>query len=445
MKNNKYLVVRANGEIASPRDYLKLSECPNDFAILIRREAMRVREDSRNAKSDYLKYAKKMGFSWEGHSDIGFISYDYKADLIMRLVKEYARKLVNEIGMPIYEVRGSNFFDMNYPVVKSYAGLFGERLFKHKSAKKELVMSYDASYPQFNLASSYSIREENLPMAHFSLSDCYRNEKSGECMLLFRGKRFFMPDLHPYLCDLERAFKWYFEIEKKILEAVKGLDRKYWNLAKVSSIGNWEKYNEKIIQIAKRKQEPMLVEIRRDSIDRYWIVDVDYSFIDKLDNVREVGCIQIDIGNAKRLGIEYFDVKGRKHNPIIIHAAVPGGIERYLYMLFDNFKESYPLWLHPVQLRLISVGDKYIKYCEEVVGENRDVPIRIEIDDRGESVAKRIKLAHEDLVPHHIVVGKKELQEKSIVEQKIQKIAEEVEDYPFLPFSWPVKMSKQIK
>lgn len=183
-----------------------------------------------------MKIANKLGFCWEENSSIGFVQYNYKADLIMRLVKEYARKLVNEIGLPIYEVRGSNFFDMSYPVVQACAGLFGERLFIHNNDDKQMVMNYDASYPQFNIAGKASINDEAMPFAHFSLSDCYRYEQNGECMLLYRNRRFFMPDLHPYFRDVNEAWDWYPKLEKKLIESSENVSRKYWNVIKVSSM-----------------------------------------------------------------------------------------------------------------------------------------------------------------------------------------------------------------
>lgn len=85
---------------------------------------------------------------------------------------------------------------MSHPVVEAYASLYGDRLFNFNAGNKKLVMSYNASYPQFNLAGQYSIKDKHLPFAHFSISDCYRLEQSGECMLFVRQRRFFMPDLH---------------------------------------------------------------------------------------------------------------------------------------------------------------------------------------------------------------------------------------------------------
>ena len=231
-------------------------------------------------------------------------------------------------------------------------------------------------------------------------------------------------------------------------------------MVKVSSEANWEQHRPEIIAIAKRGHKDMLVEIKMDGQDRYWIIDVDYSIIDDLGQVREIGCIQIDVGNAKRLGIKFAhndhshmdypiksgNDKGRDEDngqPIIIHAAVPGGIERYIYMLCDDIR-LFPIALHPVQLRLIPVSEKYQNFALELARKYAD--IRIEIDDRAESVSKRIKLAHEDLVPEILVVGEKE---QKAGWQDLERLAKEIRDksrgVPFLPFSWPARVSQQLR
>lgn len=441
---NKYIVIDQNGVKYDPEFYIKSSDCADDFRIVIEREALGINNSSNSKHSKYIEVAKKFGFKWEPKSDIGFLQYGHNGQLMMELVHRYARHLVQNIGLPIYEVKGANFFDMQYPVVEAYAKLFGDRLFQYKAEKKELVMSYDASYPQFNLASSYRIKENQLPFAHFSLSDCYRYEQSGECMLLLRQRRFYMPDLHPYFKDVAQAFEWYPKIEKQILESANSIKRNYWNVIKVSSEKNWKQYQAEIIEIARRRNQPALVEIRRDGLDRYWIIDVDYSLIDAMRQVREVGCIQIDVGNASRLGIKYLGNDGHEQYPVIIHAAVPGGIERYIYAMLDNPKEYLPFWIQPIQVRLLPVSEKFIDYCEKLVN---DFPqIRFEIDDRSEGVSKKIKNCYKDYIQKFFVIGDKEAANNSIeVRNILEKLAKESRDYPFIQAAIPVLMSQKMR
>lgn len=439
----KYLVISKKGRIFNADEFLKKEKHSEQFNKFIKREAFNeVLVPQKDEKPEYLKYASKMGFNWEPNSGLGFVQYDYKANLIMRIVKDYARQLVQNIGFPIYEVQGSNMFDASEAVVGAYANLYGERLLKSVQGKKEFVMSYDASYPQFNLASKYSLSYKDLPFAHFSISDCYRYEQSGECMMLYRQRRFYMPDLHPYFQDVAQAFEWYPRIEKQLLEAAKDVNREYQVVIEISSLENFEKYKKEIVGIAKNLKQDILIGIHQDNKSRYWIINADYKIIDKLGQAREICCIQIDIGNAERLDINYIDENNQKQYPAIIHAAVPGGIERFLYMIFDDFRNCMPLWLYPVQLRLIPVSDKYISFCENIVEKYKD-QIRIDIDDRAEGVSKKIKDAHKELIPLHIVIGEKEvnMQEIEQLNDIVEEIIKSSKNKPFMQFSWPELVS----
>lgn len=449
---NKCLVIQKEGKILEPGAYLRSPDCSEEFGVFIEREALGIGLESKFGLSqkepEYLYFARKMGFAWEANADLGFMSYDYKANLILRLIKNYARQLVQKIGFPVYEVRGANVFSLSHPVVQAYANLYGDRLFRFKSGKKEVVMSYDASYPQFNLAGQYRLSYKHLPLAHFSISDCYRHEQSGECMLLYRLRRFFMPDLHPYFKDIDEAFAWYPQIEKQLLGAAREVKRDYQVVFEVSSEENWEKYQSKVLALAKSLNQDVLVGILMGKKERYWAINVDYKIIDKLGQSREIACIQVDVGNAPRLGIEYVDKNGKKVNPVIIHSAVPGGIERYLYMIFDNFPESFPLWLYPVQIRLIPVSRKFVPFCQKIIERYKNLPVRIEIDDRSQSVSKRIKLAHKDLVPFPIVVGQKEIDSKKESKELglvVKKIVLEAKGKPFLDIDYPRLLSLQVR
>ncbi len=447
---NKYIVIHKSGKLLDPEFFINHKDCSEEFRVVIEREVFGrgvERSLAEDAKPKYLDYARKLGFDWEQNAPSGFMQNDYKADLIMRLAKEYSRQIIHKMDLPIFEVKGSVMFDLSHPVVESYAGLYGDRLFQLEVGGKKSVMSYDASYPQFNLASKYRLSHKDFPFAHFSISDCYRQEQSGECMILYRMRRFFMPDLHPYFLDVDQAFEWYPKIEKQIIQSAKEVNRDYQIIAAVSSNDAWEEYKEKIIKIAVNGGRDILISICQDEIPKYWIINVDYNIVDSFGQIREISCIQIDVGNASRLGIEYINEKGEKVSPLIIHSAGIGGIERYLYMLFDKYEECFPLWLKPIQLRLIPVSEKFIPQCVDLAEKYKD-RIRIDVDDRAESVGKRIRMAHGDLIPNVLVMGEKELEgEKGLVEFEAlaEKISDEVNGVPFLRIGWPELVSRQVK
>jgi threonyl-tRNA synthetase len=337
-------------------------------------------------------------------------------------------------------------FSLNHPVVEKYASLYGDRLYQFKSGDQDIVMSYDASYPQFNLAAKAPLSYKQLPFAHFSISDCYRHEQSGEMMLLMRQRRFFMPDIHPYFKDAAEAFAWFPKLQEKIVGAAKDAGRDYQIVVEVPSEKIWQEYQEYIEQIPKQLSADVLVNIIEDDQDRYWVVNVDYKVIDKLGQAREIGCIQVDIGNAPRLGINYVDKDGKQKHPVIIHSAIPGGIERFLYILFDRIEEKgLPLWLSPIQIRLLPVGENFNEVCQQLAEKYANLPLRVEIDDRSVMLGAKLKQAHEDLVPHKVVIGQKEVDSNFVeLEELVGKLIQEVEGKPFIRREWPMEVSRQL-
>ncbi len=443
---DSYFVIKKDGQIVEAAPYLKDGGDSDNFKLFVQREALNQNVNrGSEGKPKYLGVAKKFGFNWEPNADVGILQYDYKANLMSRLVQDYARSLAGRVGLPVYEVNGSNIFNMDHPVVEAYAKLYGDRLYQFKAGNSQVVMSYDASYPQFNLAASHSLSHKNIPFAHFSISDCYRYEQSGECMLLYRQRRFYMPDIHPYFKDVAEAFEWYPRLQEQILAASQELKRDYEMVIEVSSPKHWEQFQAEIKKVAANFGRDVLVGVHNDQADRYWIVNVDYKIIDALGQSREIACIQIDVGNAPRLGISYINEAGNSRHPVIIHSAIPGGIERYLYMALDGFDNGLPLWLYPVQIRLVPVSDQHVSLCQKLVADNAHQPVRIEIDDRNESVGKKVKQAHEDLVPLVVVIGEKEQANGAIeLDKAIAQILGSSLNRPFIPRQWPELVSRQI-
>lgn len=442
----KYFILNQKKQVVDISDYLKQSKIDSEFERFIRREALgEVLIKKSDDRPAYLAHANRVGFHWEPNADIGHVQYSHKANLMRRLVQEYARQLVHSVGLPIYEVNGANMFSVQHPAVSAYASLYGDRLYQFKSGKSDIVMSYDASYPQFNIAAKAPLSYKQLPFAHFSISDCYRQEQSGEMMMLLRQRRFYMPDIHPYFKDVAEAFAWFPKLQAKIIESGIAAKRVYQVVIEVPSKKVWQEYRSYIEQIPVSLGSDVLVNILEDGKDRYWVVNVDYKIVDKLGQAREIACIQVDIGNAPRLNINFIDKNGCEKHPVIVHSAIPGGIERYLYILFDNFEHGLPLWLNPVQLRLIPVGGKYIEYCLQFIAKNADLPIRIEVDDRNISVSSKLKSAHNDYVAYKIVVGQKEIDSDfSELNKELKKINKNVKDKPFIKREWPAEVSRHI-
>jgi threonyl-tRNA synthetase len=117
-------------------------------------------------------------------------------------------------------------------------------------------------------------------------------------------------------------------------------------------------------------------------------------------------------------------------------------------MMFDDFPRSFPIWLYPVQLRLLPVNPGHLCLCQRLIEELKPFPIRAEIDDRPESVGKKVKLCHQDLIPFSAVIGDKEAAAgglQQILGAQIKAIVDSSQGKPFLPLNYPNLVSLQPK
>ncbi|MFB6186964.1 MAG: His/Gly/Thr/Pro-type tRNA ligase C-terminal domain-containing protein, partial [Halobacteriaceae archaeon] len=140
---------------------------------------------------------------------------------------------------------------------------------------------------------------------------------------------------------------------------------------------------------------------------------IDFAVIDELGRPIENPTVQIDVESGDRFDIEYTDGT-ETHTPPILHYSPSGGIERVICGLLETAakqeRPQLPTWLSPTQVRFIPVQEDHIEYCEQLVDQFEDHDIRADIDDRNESVGKRIAKAETDWVPYYIVVGSREIE-----------------------------------
>ncbi|MEM3522131.1 MAG: His/Gly/Thr/Pro-type tRNA ligase C-terminal domain-containing protein, partial [Candidatus Bathyarchaeia archaeon] len=190
---------------------------------------------------------------------------------------------------------------------------------------------------------------------------------------------------------------------------------------------------------------------------------VEYTIIDELKRPREIATFQIDVGNSKRFGIFYIDQNAQKKFPPIIHTALIGTIERYLFTIFDyavkleneGKKPSLPLWLSPIQVRIVLVSNSYVDYALSLAEKLEKMNVRVDIDDREETLQKKIRDAETSWIPYIIVIGKKELnvnnfpvrvrdinvQKNMSIEEIYNEIRSKSLGYPFKPLTLPKLLS----
>jgi len=407
----EYLILAKDGKTYSPEDY-RFREGEESFRLLVEKEALG-KELKGGREPEYIRHMKKFGIDWETMSDVGHMRYGPQASLIFDLIADYSGQVASSIGIPVYSLKGTNMFNLDLPPVREHAELFGERLYQVDVEKKSFVMRYAACHQQFAIIKDWQISYRHLPFGAFEVADSYRLEQSGELLLGFRVRRLNMPDLHVFCKDLDEAKEWFTRVHKKIYEEIKALGGDYVSLYNLTSKEFFDENKDFFRQLVKLEKKPILLCFYPPGINYYWILNIEYHIIDKMGRPREIATVQIDVGNAQRFGIKFADKEGKENYPVILHTAIIGTIERYLFTLFDlALKMKHPmlpLWLSPTQVRVIPVSDKFEQDAEKIADKIEKNGVRVDVDDRPLTMQKKIREAETEWINFVVVIGQKEI------------------------------------
>jgi threonyl-tRNA synthetase len=408
-----YKVLALDGKLYDPEEYV-FKPGEEEFRILVEKEALK--KALLGGEPRYLEYCKKFGIEWENLSDVGHMRYNPEGVMIFDLISEYSWSVLSSVGLPILQVKGTNMFDLAVPAVKEHADLFGSRLYRLEVENKSFVMRYAACHQQFAAVRNWTLSYRHLPFGTFEVADSYRLEQSGELLLSFRLRKLHMPDCHIYCRNLEDAKEVTLKLHDKIYEEIGKLGRDYVSVYNITQ-SFLDSHKDYVMKLVKREGKPALLNFVPEGI-YYWVLNIEYHIIDELERPREIATFQIDMGNAKRFAISYVDEKGAKQFPPIIHTAVIGSVERYLFTVLDQCarteklggKPSLPLWLSPSQIRLIPVKPEFLEHAKKLADQLAASHVRADIDDRDESLDRRVRDAELNWIPYVAVVGKREVE-----------------------------------
>lgn len=454
-----YLILTQDGRLLKPSD-TDLSQFPREFRILVEKEALGkplgfVEEPEHN------KILKRLGIDWEELSDSGHMHYGPEGSLVYDLVSDYASQVVKELGFPVYFVRGTNLFSLESKPIREHASLFGQRMYRVDVDGRPHVMRYAACFQQFALARKWVISYRNLPFGMFEVADSYRLEQRGELELGFRLRKMSMPDLHVFCKDIPQALEMVERIHDKIYQEIEKLGRDYYSLYNITSRKFFEENKTFFLKLLERERKPALLSFYPENSAYYWVLNIEYHIVDKFGRPREIGTVQIDVGNAERFGISYTDADGSRKYPIILHSAIIGTVERYLYAVIDSAltrtPPKLPTWLSPTMVRILPLNEKYLKKSIQLAEKISKQGIRVDVDDRAESLGKKVFEAETSWIPYIATIGPKEARNNKLSvrfrENKkirslspsslIKIIKKEIAGYPFKQSTLPFEVSRR--
>ncbi len=356
---------------------------------------------------------------YEPGSDPGNMRFYPKGRLMKSLIENYvlgeaAKKGAMEVETPI-------MYDMNHPTLKKYLDRFPARQYSIEADKKMLFLRFAACFGQFLMNHDMTISYRNLPLRMVELTRySFRKEQSGELVGLRRLRAFTMPDMHTLCKDMDGAVRQFNEQYNMCIDVLSkvGIDLNDYEVAIRFTRDFYEENKDFIVGLVKTVNKPVLIELW-DQRFFYFVLKFEFNYVDAMDKASALSTVQIDVENAERYDIKYIDSDGKEKRPFILHCSPSGAIERCIYALLEKAHMNsekgivpmFPVWLSPTQVRVIPVTDKHMEYAEKVAGE---LNCRVDIDDREETVSKKIRDAGKEWIPYVAVVGDEEVSGGSI-------------------------------
>lgn len=256
----------------------------------------------------------------------------------------------------------------------------------------------------------------DFPMRMAELGLVHRHELSGALHGLFRVRSFTQDDAHVFMLPSQ--------IKAELIKVIELFDRIYSQFGLTyrvelstkpdNAMGDdaiWESATNALREAIEEKQIPYQI---NEGDGAFYGPKLDFHIRDSIGRTWQCGTIQLDMNLPERFHMEYVGEDGQKHQPIMIHRACFGSMERFIGILIEHYAGAFPTWLAPVQVKILPISEKHVEYAEKLRKAFKKAYVRVELDDRNEKIGYKIRQAQMEKVPYMLVVGDKEEQEGTV-------------------------------
>jgi threonyl-tRNA synthetase len=402
---------------------------------------------------------------YEPASDVGCLRWLPKGKIVRDLLADYVLRLVLDYGGSPVET--PVMYDLGDKAICEHAAKFGERQYRFKSNNRDMMLRFAACFGMFSIMRDMHISPNHLPMKMYELSTySFRHEQKGEVIGLKRLRCFTMPDMHSLCLDMPQALKCFEEQLAMGWQTGRDFETELVAAFRCTK-AFYDEHEVWVKKIVKESDCPMLIEILSDRV-HYWIAKIDLAAIDGQKRPIENPTVQIDVESSTRFAIKYHKEDGTPVYPPILHCSPTGSVERVICAILENISTqqvpALPTWLSPTQVRVVPVTEKHIAFAEDLVKTINAAQVRCDIDDRNETMGKKVREAGMDWVPYVIVVGDEEVaskkltvtvrkksqpnkpfKEKLTTEELIVAVKKDTVGKPFRPLYTPRKLSMKAR
>ena len=307
-----------------------------------------------------------------------------------------------------------------------HAEKFGDDLFRVQGKDEKFIMKPMNCPHHMQIFADNQFSYKDMPVRYFEPTTVYRDEKSGQLGGLTRVRSITQDDGHLFcrMSQIKQEVATITDVIKEFYSKI-GMITDYWVSLSVRGedkskyLGteeNWKLAEEALEEAAKANDLPYR---RVEGEAAFYGPKLDFMFKDAIGREWQLSTIQCDFNLPERFDLSFINEKGEKERPVVIHRAISGSLERFMGILIEHYAGNFPLWLAPVQVMIVPIGEKHVPYAQELAQKMLDKDIRVEIDDSSERMQNKIRQASEQKIPYMLIVGDKEI-EKNVVAVRMQ-------------------------
>lgn len=374
------------------------------------------------AKRDHRKLGKELDlFCFSDLVGPGLPLFTPNGTIIKDELQKHIEKVCRSYGFQ--KVSTPHLAKIDLYEKSGHAQKFGEELFQVTSHYKQNYVMKPVQCPhQTQIFASKARSYRDLPIRYMESEKQYRDEKPGEIGGLQRVIAITVEDGHSF-CTVD-------QVKQEVKNMVEIIQNFY------TSLGMWDnhtvslsvrdyKHPEKYIgetsdwdtcekMLQEISDEMGLCTIKHEGEAALYGPKLDFMFRDALGKEIQIPTVQLDFATPKRFELEYTNSEGEKSSPVMVHRAILGSYERFIALLIEHFAGAFPLWLSPVQVAILPISEKFADYAQAVKTKLLENDIRAQLNDKAESLGKRISETEKQKTPYIIVVGEKEVADKTV-------------------------------
>lgn len=369
-------------------------------------------------KRDHRKLGKELDlFVFSDLVGKGLPLFTPRGTLLRELLNDFSQKLRLDQGYQKVWVPHITKNDLYK--TSGHWDKFGDELFlvKSQESSDELVMKPMNCPHHQQIYASRQRSYKDLPIKYLETTTIYRDEKAGELLGLSRVRAVTQDDSHTFCTpeQIAEVYKMLIEITRTFYDA---LGMKYRARLSFRDPNKPEKYlGEPALW---EKAQNILLDIAKSQNLDYYVVEgeaafygpkIDFMVTDAIGREWQLATPQLDFVQPKRFGLTYIDPQGVEQTPVMIHFALMGSLERFLSVYIEHTAGKFPLWLAPTQISLLPIADRHLDATRTIEKELKNAGLRVELDDRSETLQAKIRHATLQKVPYMGIIGDKEIEQ----------------------------------